>query len=33
MIISLVAVGETYANKVNDALEYFKSYDVCLLSH
>jgi len=32
MIISLVAVGETYANKVNDALEYFKSYDICLLS-
>lgn len=32
MIISLVAVGEVYRSKINDALEYFKEYDVCLLS-
>lgn len=32
MIISLVAVGESYNNKVNEALDFFKGYDVSLLS-
>ena len=32
MIISLVAVGKHHRNKINDALELFKSFNVCLLS-
>lgn len=32
MIISLISVGENYNNKIDDALDFFKSYDICLLS-
>jgi len=32
MIITLVAVGEKYHSKINDALKRFNSYDICLLS-
>ena len=32
MMISLVAIGEHHRNKIDEALDFFKSYDVCLLS-
>lgn len=32
MIIALVSVGQFYNNKLTEALDFFKSYDVCLLS-
>ena len=32
MIISLVSVGASYNEKLNFALDFFKSHDVCLLS-
>ncbi len=32
MIISIVSVGESYNEKLKFALDFFKSYDVCLLS-
>ena len=32
MIIALVAVGENYCSKVDDALNKFNSYNICLLS-
>jgi len=32
MIIALVSVGEHYNDKLKEALDFFKSYDICLLS-
>jgi hypothetical protein len=32
MILSLIAVGESYQNKIDDALTKFNSYNICLLS-
>jgi hypothetical protein len=32
MIISLIAVGKGYRDKINDAIKKFNSYDICLLS-
>ena len=32
MIICLVSVGNHYNNKIKDALNFFKDFDVCILS-